>query len=602
MKQRISSGAKIKRAKQAKLPKKPAAKKTVARRPHSSARPKVPVAERRKFVDAKTLERLQEKLAEAQETLDAIRNGEVDAVIVQGPQGSQVYSLAGAEQPYRVYIEQMQEGAVTLSSDGLILYTNRRFADMLGIPLDRVISTSIQNYLPAKAWEQLCAILDQGQEVAKHECVLTGASALPVHLTASRLSLADQDVLCLVVTDLTEQKERSDLRLGKELAEKANATKDSFLAALSHELRTPLTPALTAAVALEREPSVPESLRADISLIRRNIELEARLIDDLLDLTRIARGKLELHTTATNLHDVLQQSIEICKGDIQAKNLNLETHFDANDVQTSADAVRLQQVFWNIIRNAVKFTPPGGNIRILTANPAPHELLVEVADNGIGFDPRLSERIFEAFEQAGRQITREHGGLGLGLAICRSIMESHGGRVTARSDGSNRGATFTVHIPLRPSTNGSDVSAGAMDKSPEQRPLRILLVEDHYDTRISMARLLGRQHHVSTAESAGQALALASRQPFDLVISDLGLPDRSGLDLMRQLRDDHRLQGICISGYGMEDDISRSQSAGFARHLTKPISLDHLLHAIRDIAKQLAEKPNRAAPTDIVSR
>ena len=274
-----------------------------------------PVSQKRPgWVRSDKLESVYEKLKEAQETLDAIRNGEVDAVVVSGSHGNQVYSLAGAEQPYRVYVEQMQEGAVTVSPEGLVLYCNQRLAEMLKLPLERVISSKITSYLNREAWEGISGLFHDGDGVVKREAGLlcSDGTQLPVNLTANRLPIEDREVMCLVVTDLTIQKESAELRLGKDLAEKANATKDAFLAALSHELRTPLTPVLMAAASLEADKTLPESARRELSMIRRNVELEARLIDDLLDLTRIARGKLELHVVPLDFHAVLQRAIEIC--------------------------------------------------------------------------------------------------------------------------------------------------------------------------------------------------------------------------------------------------------------------------------------------------
>lgn len=552
------------------------------------AKSKHTVLDKRKLVEFKKLELLRDQLREAQETLDAIRNGEVDAVVVHGSHGNQIYSLVSADQPYRVYIEQMQEGAVTIAPDGLILYANRRFAEMVDVPMERVISTSIQNYLPADVWPRLLEVFQPGGNVVKHECMLACASALPVYLTGSKLAQQDEEVLCLIVTDLTHQKEHQSMQIAKESAEKANLAKDNFLATLSHELRTPLTPALMAAASLEQDPNIPENFRHDLAIIRRNVELEARLIDDLLDLTRIARGKLELHPADMDIHLALQRAIDICQPDIRGKGLNLTARFDAFKTRTVGDAVRVQQAFWNLIRNAVKFTPPGGSISVSTVNPSPDEFVVQIVDNGIGFEPERAEQIFAAFEQGGRQITREFGGLGLGLAICRSIIASHGGTIEGTSEGHNRGATFTVHLPLRsissidPNRNpASPTVSEALDR------LRILLVEDHADTRAGMAKLLGRDHDVHTADSAAQALQLAGTHSFDLVISDLGLPDRSGLELMRELRRSHNLKGICISGYGMEGDITNSRDAGFVHHLTKPISFDRLRHAIKEATTKL---------------
>ena len=387
--------------------------------------------------------------------------------------------------------------------------------------------------------------------------------------------------MCLVVTDLTSQKEREELRLGKEGAEKANLAKDAFLAALSHELRTPLTPALMATMALEQDLSLPEGARATLSMIRRNVELEARLIDDLLDLTRIVQGKLELHVKKVDVHTTIRRALEICEADIQTKKQEVRIVFDAVRYQLTADPVRLQQALWNVIRNAVKFTPQRGTITIHTSNPTAKTIRVEVIDTGVGFTPSIQASMFKPFEQGGREITRRFGGLGLGLAISHSIMEAHEGSICGVSEGPNRGASFTLEMPLKAVSKESRLQkAGGKGKSDGPK-LRILLAEDHDDTRSSMTHLLRRGgHHVVAAESASRALELAGQEKFDLVISDLGLPDLSGLELMRRLREGYGLKGIAVSGYGMEEDIRRSFEAGFGFHLTKPIHMERLRQAI----------------------
>ena len=397
------------------------------------------------WVSKEDLAQLQDRLREAQETLDAIRSGEVDAVVVNGAHGSQIYSLTSAEQPYRVYVERMQEGAVTVSAEGLVLYSNQRFADMVKSPLERVISSEARSHLPEAAWQTLAAVLTDSDDFAKYECLMhcSDGSTLPVHLTASRLPLQDEVVMCLVVTDLTVQKGHEELRLAKEVAERASRAKDSFLATLSHELRTPLTPALMSLITLEQDESLPEHVLTDLSMIRRNIELEARLIDDLLDVTRIAHGKLELHTAPVDLHVVLHRALETCRASLDAKHQHLELTLNAEHTRTEGDAIRLQQVLWNLIRNAVKFTARNGTISITTSNPGAKRFQLEVSDDGIGFEPQNASKLFQAFEQSGREITRQFGGLGLGLTISRSIVEAHQGEIHAHSEGLNQGATFT---------------------------------------------------------------------------------------------------------------------------------------------------------------
>jgi PAS domain S-box-containing protein len=526
---------------------------------------------------------LQASLQEAQETLDAIRNGEVDAIVATG---NRIYSLTGAEHPYRVYVEQMQEGAVTVAADGLVLYCNQRFADMVGAPLEGVISSVICSYLSAESWEKISAVVTGVESVVKHESILCGRSGqeIPVNFTASKLSLSDQNVICLVITDLTVQKVDEELRLAKEVAERANLAKDAFLAALSHELRTPLTPALMAVSALQQDQSLSSRVLADLAMVRRNIELETRLIDDLLDLTRITHNKLELLEAPLDLNGVLRSAVDVCASDIEQQNLDLSFDLAAHLTNTVGDVVRLQQVFWNVIRNAVKFTPVGGAIHISTSNPEPAQFRVTIADSGIGFEPADAEKLFESFRQAGHDIIREAGGLGLGLAISRAIVNAHGGRIWGQSPGLNLGATIEVELPLRRPVPCTASTTPATPSQLTTAGLRILLVEDHEDTRHIFRMILTQKgHSVQTAANAKAALALADSHPFDLVISDLGLPDLSGTDLMRILRDRYSLRGVAVSGYGMEKDIRESKSAGFDYHLTKPADpakVDQLLAEI----------------------
>jgi PAS domain S-box-containing protein len=539
-----------------------------------------------RWVSQSELGLLEASLQEAQETLNAILNGEVDAIVATG---NRIYSLIGAEHPYRVYVEQMQEGAVTVAADGLILYSNQRFADMVGAPLESVISSLIYSYLSAESWEKISSVIGGDESVVKHESILRGRSGeeIPVNFTASRLSLSDQNVICLVVTDLTLQKLDEELRLAKEVAERANLAKDGFLAALSHELRTPLTPALMAVSALQQDKTLSSRAQADLAMIRRNIVLETRLIDDLLDLTRISHNKLELLKVPLDLHNVLQNSIDVCISSIEAKNLDLSLNLTAKDTDTLGDIVRLLQVFWNVIRNATKFTPIGGAIWISSSNPRPGILGVTIADSGIGFEPADAEKLFESFRQVGDWATRRTDGLGLGLAISRAIVNAHGGRIWAESPGPNLGATIQIELPIR--RVASPLASEVVPSVVATSGLKILLVEDHEDTRIVFQAILSQKGHTVESVATGEAaLALAATRTFDLVISDLGLPDLSGTDLMTILRERYSLRGIALSGYGMEEDIRKSKSAGFDHHLTKPVDpgkIDQLL------AKLIGESP-----------
>ncbi|WP_435010975.1 ATP-binding protein [Tundrisphaera lichenicola] len=370
-----------------------------------------------------------------------------------------------------------------------------------------------------------------------------------------------------------------EARQAREESEASNRAKDRFLAVLSHELRTPLTPVLAEASAMLDDPATPEAIRPFLEMTRRNVLLEARLIDDLLDLSRISQGKLRLSLEAIDAHRLIVQVVEICRPDAEAAGIRLELDLGAAESHVRADPARLQQVSWNLIKNAVKFTPEGGLVTIRTRN-SDARLFVDVIDTGAGIDSESLARIFDAFEQGGDLVTQRFGGLGLGLAIGRSLAQAHGGRLIADSKGLGLGATFTLELPTIEVPSGAEVPTIDKETLPSG-PLRILLVEDDAVTLKVMARLLvGRGHDVATAETVASASLAVEQSDFDLLISDLGLPDGSGLDLIQQLRARGPILGIALTGHGMDGDIQRSFDAGFTEHLTKPIDFKMIEEAI----------------------
>jgi CheY-like chemotaxis protein len=388
---------------------------------------------------------------------------------------------------------------------------------------------------------------------------------------------------------LVEDKTR-DVTLRQELIG-ANASKDQFLALLSHELRNPLSPVI--AMVGELEASTPDSpqTRHALDVIRRNVELEARLIDDLLDVTRIAKGKLQLTFETVSVHETIQRAYEICREDIDEKQIRVEFRLDAQQPYVEGDPARLQQVFWNLIKNSVKFTPAGGKIVLETSNPAPNEIEARIIDTGIGIESEKIGKIFNAFEQGQTSITRRFGGLGLGLAISRAMVDAHGGKIRVTSPGKDKGSTFTVSLktvaaPVA-TTNGAKAPrrpAKAPPRKSQDRNWRILVVDDHKDTCTGMKMVLERRgYDITVAHTADQAAEKARSHEFDLLISDIGLPDRSGYDLMRELQATRHVPGIAISGFGMEHDVTKAKAAGFAEHLTKPINFERLEEAIRSL-------------------
>src|SRR5262245_47378595 len=386
---------------------------------------------------------------------------------------------------------------------------------------------------------------------------------------------------------LVEDKTR-DVTLRQELIA-ANAAKDQFLAQLSHELRSPLTPVIAMVGELEAEVPDSQPVKEALEVVRRNVELEARLIDDLLDVTRISKGKLQLSFEPISIHQILQRAYEICRNEIEAKNLEVIFRLCAAHTYVEGDPARLQQVFWNLIKNSVKFTPEKGQITIETANPAPDKIEVRVIDTGIGIEPKAIDKIFNAFEQGQSDITRRFGGLGLGLTISKTLIDAHAGHVRVQSPGKDKGATFSGELKTVESPVERD---GHREDRPVDRKLapavsahrRVLLVDDHHDTCLGMKRMLERRgYQITIAHSAEQAVEKVRTQDFDLLISDIGLPDRSGYDLMREVRLNKPLPGIALSGFGSEQDVNQAREAGFAEHLTKPINFERLEKTIRSL-------------------
>ena len=372
-------------------------------------------------------------------------------------------------------------------------------------------------------------------------------------------------------------------KTNQELQEKArsNLAKDQFLAMLSHELRTPLTPVLASAVALENEPGLSENVHESLQMIRRNVELEARLIDDLLDLTRIDKGKIQLSFEVVNAHTLLQNALEICQAEIDRKHLTPRLDLAAEKVYLRADPARLQQIFWNLINNAVKFTARDGQISIYTNDDTGDRLRIEIADTGLGIEPESLPKIFDAFEQGGRT---QLGGLGLGLAISKRLVEAHSGTITAESAGRNKGAKFTLIFPVCEKVD-AQAPLAVSPRAAHHRAMRVLLVEDHEDTKQSLTKLLRlRGYYVESASNVQSALDLIAQDQFDVLISDLGLPDGSGIDLIRRVQSDRPVLGIALTGFGMEEDIRKSREAGFKHHLVKPIDLNKLDSIIQEVA------------------
>jgi PAS domain S-box-containing protein len=494
--------------------------------------------------------------------------------------------------------EQSTAGIAQLDPTGRFILANQWFCDFVGYSHRELLNLRMQDIthpgdLPRNLDLMERAKADGHSYQVEKRYVRKDGSQVWACVSSSVVRDAEGRTQAIfgVITDVTERKRAEQERVtllareqaAREEVERASRAKDEFLAVLSHELRTPLTPVLTAVQMMERDKCLTPEQRDSVVMVRRNIELEARLIDDLLDLTRISRGKLELFLAPTDVHQKIRHVVGICDSDLRSKHLALHLELNARRQHVRADAARLQQVLWNLLKNAVKFTPEGGSVTVRTDNPDSAGIRIEVSDTGCGIAPAALPGIFDAFVQ-GRNVTRRHGGLGLGLSISKKLVETHGGALTAHSDGEGRGSTFRLELPttVAAAVEESTSSHAGGGEVPPGRT--ILVVEDHADTAKSMRRLLNSSgYHVRTADSVASALQAADAEAFDLLICDIGLPDGSGLDLMRQLLAKRPITGIALSGYGMEDDVRRSKEAGFVDHLTKPVDVRRLEEVVRQI-------------------
>ncbi len=529
----------------------------------------------------------------------------------------------GAEQASRrlaAIVESSDDAIISKDLNGRVTSWNRGAFRLFGYTAEETIGQSITILMPPERIDEEPGILQRirrGERVEHYETIRRRKNGTLVEVELSISPIKDGNGAILgaskIVRDISHSKRAArELELAHKEVLASSRLKDDFLATLSHELRTPLNPVLLVAGEAANNPGLSPAIRADFKMIRKNVELESRLIDDLLDLTRISRGKISIEKCAVDIHAVLHDAIAIVEGDLLQKQIVLKIDCGAERHHVLGDGVRLQQIFWNLLKNAVKFTPVGGRIAVESrCEPKRNEIVVEVCDNGIGMTGGELGRVFEAFSQgdhASGDCPHRFGGLGLGLAISRMLVALHSGTITAGSQGRDQGATFTVTLPLAPrgmdlNQPGEGISpAGDVYAADSAGATRVLLVEDHEPTRTALSRLLTRRgYKVKTAGSFAEARAVADARHFQLLISDIGLPDGNGFELMRELRAGNKdIRGIALTGYGTDQDVERSLEAGFDIHLTKPVrvqSLETALAAIR--ASKCAVDDHDGAPNAV---
>ena len=505
-------------------------------------------------------------------------------------------TLREYETGFRLLINALKDYAViSLDRHGRILSWNGAAERLLGFRADDIVGKSAGRLFAKdeSGDHQVMASIGIAEHQDSHvrETWMSGRGDeeffASIVTTAIRNDAGELIGFSKIIRDTTEARRAADaLRTAKEEAEAANAAKDRFLAMLSHELRTPLTPILAATSFIEQRGDLPPKLAELLPLIRRNIELESRLIDDLLDLTSISHDKMSLQLRPLDFHESLQPILAGAQVDADDKRHQFEIKLNAGPVKVDGDAARLQQIVSNLLRNAIKFTPAGGHITVETFNPDAQTIALRVSDSGIGITEAALPRIFSAFEQADGTINRQFGGLGLGLAIAYALAIKHNGTLVAESEGEGRGAIFTLTLPL---TERLDERAAkpAETQTASNRTLNILLVEDNEDTTLAMTTLLTLSGHtVESAANVEEANEKSASSRFDLLISDIGLPDGDGTEVVKVFAAHQNAPSIAMTGYGMDDDVKRCREAGFTAHVTKPVGFDRLSSLIQSLTLQ----------------
>lgn len=566
---------------------------------------------------------LRARLEEAEEALRAIREGEVDAIIVSGSKGNRVFSLTEAENLHRLMVETMNEAGFAVSAEGLLLYVNDRAAELLKRRRSDLMGHPIEAFVAPVDVARLRRLLDATNAgTADDRMVFRTArgAEVPMHLWASRLPRPDGAMICLVGTDLTrieadqviltqlrehqqalnasraEALERlSQALVAREQAAKlaqdlreSDRRKDVFLATLAHELRNPLAPIRHALEILRLQDTGTATDAKARELMERHLAHLVRLVDDLLDVSRITHGKIELLKERLALETVIETAMETVRPHLQTSGHRLSVDLPPGAVWLDADPTRLSQVFGNLLHNAIKYTPPGQTIRLVGRLLPAGEVSVSVEDSGSGIPAEILPHVFDMFAQGPASPMRNRAGLGIGLTLVRTLVELHGGRVEAFSAGPDQGSRIDVYLPLaagecrgagKPSRDSCAVRITCSGR-------RILVVDDNRDAAVSLASALElKGAEVRVAYDGHAVLSALEEAPADVVILDIGMPDLDGHEVARRIRarpDRHHIQLIAITGLGDLGIRQRSLEVGFDHHLVKPVSfeiLDEILAA-----------------------
>jgi PAS domain S-box-containing protein len=549
---------------------------------------------------------LRERLAEAEAVIQAIRHGEIDAVVVNSSDGAKIFTLEGSDHPYRLLVESMNEGAATLSEQGVILFSNPRLATLLGTTTAELAGTRLSSWIAGPERTHFERLLSDSRDrsVSSDLTLCAGkVDSLPVHVSLSSLIVKGVRCCCAVLTDMSLAKHHAALAASAEYVRQVNdrlreadKRKDEFLATLAHELRNPLAPIRAAAYMMKKLDIQDERLLQAREVIERQAAHMTRLIDDLLEMSRITQGKIELRRRSESLLAIIAGVVQSAQSAMDSRQHDFQVDLPSDPLPLEADAIRIAQAVGNVLENASKYTQPGGRIALRVRREA-HQAVISVQDNGIGIEPAMAARIFDMFVQAENSDRRPNGGLGIGLALSRKLLEMHGGAITASSAGLGQGAEFQIRLPLSaaPAVQATPALAAHAGNGARAAARRVLIVDDNADAADSLCALLQISgHEAKTVYRGADALReMASFHP-DVVLLDIGLPDLDGYEIARRA---HASLGercpnlVALSGWGREEDRELAFEAGIAVHLTKPVDVTTLERVLENSAR-LAHAPS----------
>jgi PAS domain S-box-containing protein len=513
-------------------------------------------------------------------------------------------------------VESSEDAIITKTLDGAITSWNAAAERLLGYSASEAIGQSIMMLIPPERRQEEHHILDglrAGRRIEHHETVriTKDGRRIEVALTISPIRDRDGQIIgaSKIMRDITERVrierslqqllvERSQLleseRAARSQAERLSAAKDEFLALLSHELRTPLSAILGWTQVLRRSISKSEDLANGLEVIERNARAQTRLVEDLLDIHRITAGQMRLDVQPVMPYVFVQAAVESARPAADARGVRIESILDPAAGPVSGDVNRLQQVVWNLVSNAIKFTPRGGRVQVVLRR-VDSQVEISVIDTGVGIDANFLPHVFERFRQADASSTRKHGGLGLGLAIAKSIVELHGGTATASSPGEGQGATFIVQLPVS-AVRRNPLQIGARPSASQEATVPlvnadlsntvVVVIDDDPDSLELIRRILSDGGAtVIVAGSAAEGLALIERQQPDVLVSDIGMPQVDGYELMRKVRSFQarlgtRFPAIALTAYARTEDRTRALLAGFVAHVSKPVEAAELMATV----------------------